>query len=129
MKWQYHDGGRAEAGFKGKTNDCVTRAIAIATGKPYKEVYDELSKDRSARMGVYKTTYRKYLIRLGYTWTPTMFVGQGCKVHLKSEELPKNGTLIVSVSKHLTVVIDGVLYDTHDCSRSGTRCVYGYYSP
>jgi hypothetical protein len=24
-----HDGGRAAAGFKGKTQDCVTRAIAI----------------------------------------------------------------------------------------------------
>jgi len=24
-------------------------------------------------------------------------------------------------------VIDGVLHDTHDCSRDGTRCVYGYW--
>jgi hypothetical protein len=24
-------------------------------------------------------------------------------------------------------VIDGVIHDTHDCSRNGTRCVYGYY--
>jgi hypothetical protein len=28
----YDDGGRSAAGFKGKTSDCVTRAIAIATG-------------------------------------------------------------------------------------------------
>jgi hypothetical protein len=55
-----------------------------------------------------------------------MFVGQGCKVHLKKEELPM-GTLIVSCSKHLTVVIDGVLNDVFDCSRNGTRCVYGYW--
>ena len=38
------------------------------------------------------------------------------------------GRLIVSVSRHLCAVIDGVLYDTHDCSRSGTRCVYGYWT-
>lgn len=23
----------------------------------------------------------------------------------------------------------GVLYDTHDCSRDGTRYVYGYWQP
>jgi len=42
-KWQFNDGGRAAAGFHGETGDCVCRAIAIATGKPYAEVYDELS--------------------------------------------------------------------------------------
>ena len=43
------------------------------------------------------------------------------------EELP-SGTLIVSCSRHITVVINGVLHDTYDCSRNGTRCVYGYWS-
>jgi hypothetical protein len=37
------------------------------------------------------------------------------------------GTLIVSCSKHITVVKDKVLHDTYDCSRNGTRCVYGYW--
>jgi hypothetical protein len=55
-----------------------------------------------------------------------MKIGQGCKVHLRKEELP-SGRLIVSVSRHLTAVIDGVIYDNHDCSRDGSRCVYGYY--
>ena len=55
-----------------------------------------------------------------------MLIGQGCKVHLTADELLK-GTLIVAVSKHLTCVKDGVIYDTYDCSRDGSRCVYGYY--
>lgn len=42
MKFTFNDGGRKEAGFKGETGDCVTRAIAIATEKPYQEVYDNL---------------------------------------------------------------------------------------
>jgi len=33
-----------------------------------------------------------------------------------------------SVWRHLTAVIDGVIHDTHDPSRDGTRSVYGYYS-
>ena len=32
-----------EAGYKGFAGDCVCRAIAIATQKPYKEVYDRLA--------------------------------------------------------------------------------------
>lgn len=38
------DGGRAMAGFIGYAGDCVTRAIAIATGLPYRQVYDDLNE-------------------------------------------------------------------------------------
>jgi len=140
MNYHYDDGGRTEAGYKGETGDCVTRAIAIATGKPYREVYDALNAlavterrgkrkrgKSSARSGVYRATYQNYLESLGWKWTPTMFIGQGCKVHLQSDELPV-GRLIVSVSRHMVAVIDGVIHDTHDPSRDGTRCVYGYWS-
>lgn len=41
-------------------------------------------------------------------------------------ELPP-GRLVVSVSKHLTAVVDGVIHDRYDPSRDGTRCVYGYW--
>lgn len=136
----YDDGGRKAAGYKGETGDCVCRAIAIATGKPYQEVYDALNEasksertgkrkrgKSNARTGVYKATIRKYLESLGWKWTPTMAIGQGCKVHLRANELPR-GTIIVSVSKHLVTVIDHVVHDTSDPSRDGTRCVYGYFS-
>jgi hypothetical protein len=150
MAFVYDDGGRKAAGFKGKTGDCVTRAIAIATGKPYQEVYDALwnglqdyadqHRDRVAkrisrgnglkgttpRNGVSPKIYKPYLESLGWTWTPTMFIGSGCKVHLRADELPK-GRLIVRVSKHMAAVIDGIVHDTYEDHRSGTRCVYGYF--
>lgn len=138
--WTHNDGGRAAAGYKGKTGDCVCRAIAIATERPYQEVYELIEqfaareratkkrrgKKSSPRTGVFKPTTRRVIESLGWVWTPTMQVGQGCKVHLRADELPK-GRLIVSVSRHLTAVIDGVIHDTYDCSRGGTRCVYGYW--
>ena len=140
MRFVFHDGGRAAAGYRGSTADCVTRAIAIATGKPYQEVYDALnrlaeterrSKRRrrrsSSRTGLYRATYQRYLQALGWRWTPTMRIGSGCQVHLRASELPQ-GALLVKVSTHLTAVIDDVIHDTHDCSRTGTRCVYGYFS-
>jgi hypothetical protein len=49
MKFVYNDGGRAAAGYKGNAGDCACRAIAIATGKPYQEVYNAL-KGRFARL-------------------------------------------------------------------------------
>lgn len=154
LRFQYDDGGRAAAGYKGKGRDCVVRSIAIATGKPYQEVYDEINalakterlskpqdKRSSARNGVNKPLIRQYLKSLGWAWTPTMKIGQGCKVHLRAEELPY-GRLIVSVSGHITTMIDGVIRDNHD-PRNGpfryhkdgvlvdsieeSRCVYGYW--
>jgi hypothetical protein len=63
---------------------------------------------------------------IGWKWVPCMTIGSGCKVHLKASELP-NGRIICRVSKHLTCVINGVLYDTWDCSKNETKCVYGYW--
>jgi hypothetical protein len=148
MTFVFDDGGRVAAGYKGTTGDCVTRAIAIATGMPYQKVYDALNekaedergrwtkprtsgqvrrrRKSSARKGVFKPTYKKYIASLGWLWTPTMGIGTGCKVHLRAEELPP-GRLIVSCSRHLVAVIDGVIHDIYDPSRGGTRCVYGYF--
>ena len=154
MDWVFDDGGRAEAGFKGFTGDCVCRAIAIATEKPYKEVYDLINefakkertgkkkrKKSNARTGVYKETIRKIMAYYGWEWIPTMKIGSGCTIHLSENELP-SGRLVVNVSKHTTAVIDGVIHDTYDPNDTGVvlfyedgvpvvlhsdRCVYGYY--
>ena len=137
MQFIYNDGGRAAAGYKGTTGDCVVRAVAIGTGLPYQEVYDKLSegcknerksKSSSARNGVNtnRVWFKNYMKSLGWVWTPTMRIGSGCKVHLREAELPM-GRLIVSVSRHYVAVIDGVINDLYDCSREGNRCVYGYW--
>jgi hypothetical protein len=139
IKFISNDGGRKAAGYQGEAADCVTRAIAIVTEKPYQEVYDALNKlaqgeritkthrkRSSSRTGMSAKTARKYLQSLGYTFTSTMGIGTGCKVHLKADELP-SGRLVVSVSKHWVAVIDGVIHDTHNPDRDGQRCVYGYF--
>jgi hypothetical protein len=75
---------------------------------------------------LYKKTVDTYLKSLGWVWVPTMQVGSGCTVHLRADELP-TGTIVARVSRHYCTVIDGVIHDTHDYSRGGTRCVYGYW--
>jgi hypothetical protein len=142
IAYHYDDGGRKDAGYKGKTGDCVVRSIAIATQQPYAMVYDRINelakamerptltrsgKRSSARAGVHKNVYGRYLREQGWVWVPCMAIGSGCKVHLRAEELPA-GRLIVRVTRHMVAVIDGVVHDTYDCSRDGDRCVYGYWS-
>ena len=139
MKYNYNDGGRAAAGFKGTTGDCFCRAVAIAAERPYKEVYDLIneyakserkSKRRrgksNARTGTYRVTEEKVMAHYGFEWVPTMQIGQGCTTHLREDELPK-GRIVCQVTKHMVAVIDGVINDIYDPSRDGTRCVYGYY--
>jgi hypothetical protein len=140
MKVVITDGGREAAGYKGRAGDCFCRALAIAAEMSYQEAYELIdgygSRERkskrrrgksSARTGVYSATARKILADLGWTWTPTMGIGTGCRVHVAADELPP-GRLILNLSRHFSTCIDGVIHDTHDPSREGTRCVYGYWS-
>lgn len=142
LQFQYDDGGRAAAGYKGTAGDCVARAVAIATGQPYREVYDALAagtgaqratkrtgkQPASARNGinVKRKWFRDYMTALGFRWTPTMGIGTGCTTHMRADELPR-GTLILAVSRHWTAVLGHVIHDTHNPDRDGTRCVYGYW--
>lgn len=146
LGFQFNDGGREAAGFKGGAGDCVVRAIAIAAELPYMQVYEDLrianaayaeqrndklarrlaEKGSSPRNGNHRNVFHDYILGHGFEWVPTMKIGAGCQVHLLANELVE-GRLIVKVSKHLSAVIDGVIHDTHNPSRGGSRCVYGYY--
>lgn len=131
MKWVYDDGGRRAAGYTGYAGDCVVRAVAIAARLSYEEVYEALhcgmrEQRKTRRSGastpprdgvsVRREWFKRYMQGLGFRWTATMRIGSGCLVHLHDGELPM-GRLVVSVSKHYTAVIDGVIRDTHDPQR------------
>lgn len=133
-----NDGGREAAGFKGTTGDCGCRAVAIATGRPYQEIYDaiieEAAKERPRgnkkrshpRTGVWPATLGRVLFRYRFRWVPTMKIGSGCQVHLNPGELPA-GRIVVRVSQHYVAAVDGIIHDNHDSTRGGNRCVYGYW--
>ena len=143
MEYLYDDGGRAEAGYYGRERDCVARAIAITSGQSYREIYENLTQIEgtriegsrligggklrvaSARSGIRtdRQAFREYMASLGFQWTPTT----DCRTHLRADELPP-GRLVVALSQHYTSVVDGVIRDTYDPSRKGTRCVGGYWS-
>ena len=110
------DGGRAAAGFPGPVGDCVVRAVAIASGRPYAEVHARFrigtgrvrhSKRRpSPENGIVTSHpwFKKYMAELGFQF-------------VKSAELPDNGRLIVETIDHAfaVVVVNGAftVHDTH----------------
>jgi hypothetical protein len=141
VRFVYDDGGRAAAGFKGRTGDCACRAIAIATGKSYREVHDGLNafcalfgdqfgepqllrgrqrqRRTSADSGVSEIIAQFYLGQLGWRWNSMN------KARLRRWDLPA-GRLIVQVTQHLVAVIDHVVHD-HGEHWRGRRLVYGYF--
>lgn len=140
LPWVYDDGGRAAAGYKGRTGDCVCRAVAIAGRVPYQGVYDHIidvgKRERMTkrqgsrshpRTGVRKRSTRRIMEHYGGVWTPTMHIGSGTTVHVRAGELP-TGRIVLSVSRHVVAFIDGTVRDTHDPSRDGDRCVYGFWT-
>lgn len=111
----------------------ITYAIAFATEQKFKDVEAELQRmaifrRKTGRYGIVKlgTVAYDYLYRLGWEWTPTMKIGSGCRVHVRSEQLP-TGRIIVKISKRLVCIINGIVHDIEDPSRFGKRCVYGYW--
>jgi hypothetical protein len=140
-RFVYNDGGRAAAGFKGETGDCACRAIAIATGKPYREVHDGLNalcallgeplntlwivqgrqrQRASAEIGIPPPITHLYLGQLGWCWTST----NAARLHRC--DLP-SGRLVVKLTQHLVALIDNVVHDHGEYWR-GRRTVYGYYT-
>lgn len=135
----FDDGGRAASGYKGMTDDCAVRAIAIVLGRPYQEVYDGINacaktfrgkaSKSNSRTGVHREVAHRYLESAGWEWVAVMKIGSGCTMRLRAGELPNEARMVVSLSKHLAAVVDGQVRDNHDCTRDGTRCVYGYWRP
>jgi hypothetical protein len=152
MRWVRDDGG--SPCYARRRRDCVIRAIAIATGKPYREVRLELTaatlhyvKTHRNRVvgwiknsrrgrgfnpvnGSFDKVYRPYLESLGWQWTATASRVRGYRhsnVPLRADDLP-SGRLIVQVNRHLVAVIDGAIHDTFDSGGAGRRPVYGFYT-
>jgi hypothetical protein len=143
LPWTFDDGGRAASGRRGHAGDCVVRAIAIATGADYDDTYDRMARGnaslavrrdgsrraRSARNGVAPVVYKAHLAAAGWVWTATMGFGTGTTHHVAVDEVPMVGPVILRLSRHLVAVVDGVVRDTGDPGRGGSRAVYGWWTP
>ena len=134
IKFVYDDGGRSKY-FSGKNvGDCVCRAITIASGKDYKEIYDLLAKTmgESPRNGVFtnKPCFKRMMRDLGFEWHSLAGIGVKQAFHFYDGELPREGRMVCSVTKHNVAVVNNELHDIWDSrynSFGQMRRIYGYW--
>lgn len=92
-------------------NDCVVRAIAVAECRTWDETFDYLS-DLAQENGILldDVNFVEDYLDSKYKRVPhyAKTVGEF------AEEYP-NGTYLITMPGHITVVINGVLYDIFDC--------------
>lgn len=101
-------------------NDCVVRAIAVAECKTWDEAYDklsELAQDEGILLDdvnfVENYLDKNYKRVLHYSKTVGEF----------AEEYPI-GTYLVTMPNHITVIIDGIIYDIFDCRGRNMWCAW-----
>lgn len=122
------DGGRQAAGFKGKSDDCAVRAVAIAAEMPYRDA-QRLIKDFAAKgkqgnraiaRGVYKEDLDAAMRSIGWVWRKApVFEGRKARY----SDIP--GIAILRMARHYAAVVNGELHDSWDSSQ---KMVYGYWT-
>lgn len=101
-------------------NDCVIRAISKAEDKSWDETYRELSEIAQYE-GVllddveFVEHYldKRYKRACHYSKTVEEFMAENPK-----------GIYLITMEGHITVIIDGVLYDTFDCRKRRMWCAW-----
>lgn len=109
--------------------DCVKRAITKATGMDYQEVQRELNRYKKVTGAKsYNSDYNphKYVENV-LKGVKMSFPAQKGKPRMNAQrfcEQYSKGNYILNMAGHWSCVVDGVIYDTWDCS---DKCVYTAY--
>ena len=99
-----------------RVGDCVIRAIAVATGMPWLEVYDALYRVGRERYDMMSAneTWGYYLYRMGFQ---PFTLPDACPECITVREFARSfpeGSYIIGTGSHAVAVVDGDYYDTWD---------------
>ena len=114
--WKYYNANS----LGNSVNDCVVRAISLAEDKSWDETYRELS-EIARKEGIllddvsFVENYLDKRYRRACHYAKT--VDEFAKEHSK-------GTYLVTMQGHITAIIDGIIYDTFDCSNRRMWCAW-----
>lgn len=101
-------------------NDCTIRAISVAEGKTWQETYDELS-EIAGRNGIILDDVNFIEPLLDSRYRRVCFINKYVGDFV--DEHPY-GTYLLTMNGHITVCIDGVIYDTFDCLDRQLKCAW-----
>ena len=122
-KFKFNDGGRKAAGYTTEVDDCALRSIAIALDKNYQQLNQELTilNRKEVFSGCSISTVQFYLQKANWTYKKTPHT------YLRRPFLPDNKTIILKLSKHITVLQNGLILDISNPADGGLRKVHGYW--
>ena len=109
--------------------DCVKRAITTASGMDYHEVALELNRHKKisgAKKFNYDNNWKSYILNV-LNGTKLSFPAKRGEPRMNGETFCRThprGSYVLSMAGHLSACVDGVIYDTWDCS---SKCVYQAY--
>lgn len=92
-------------------NDCVIRAISVAENKTWGETYDELSRI-AKRNGILLDDVNFVEPLLDYRYFRVRTHSELVGVFVEKHQI---GTFLITMNGHITVLKNGVIYDTFDC--------------
>jgi hypothetical protein len=108
MKFQHNDGGRSQFTNVQSNHDCVVRAVAIAAGLSYWQVYQDLKVIAPALaaegVNIHDEQFTAYLANLGFVRVEGITTMQA---------IPE-GCVIACTTGHYTAIINGVIQDTRN---------------
>lgn len=126
MSYQYYN-----AHPKGlNVGDCVKRAITVAACMDYMEVQRQLNRHKKVTgASQFNSNYNPH------SYVETVLKGQKMSFPAKKGQsrmtarrfctvFPK-GRYILNMANHWSCIVDGIIYDTWDCS---DKCVYTAYN-
>lgn len=109
--------------------DCVKRSIALAAQMDYMEVQRELNRYKKVtHASAFNTDYNphKYVENVLHG-IKMSFPAEAGKKRMTAEKFSdtyRTGSYVLNMAGHWSCCVDGVIYDTWDCS---DKCVYTAY--
>ena len=126
MTYLFNDGGRVAAGFPAEGGDCVARAVAVASGRAYREVHkalsDTVANKGDADKGVPTSDdWQRWMAENGFSecgvYEGFSYVG----FSYDDPRFQKGRYVLVAqlnlggqVTGHAVAMVDGVVHDAQD---------------
>jgi hypothetical protein len=95
-------------------NDCVARAISLASEKDYKEIQDKLFYT-SKLLECESLNIHCYGFLIEHVLGFKRFLIDNNITINRFRHIHDKGTYLIRIKGHLTVIIDGILYDIWNC--------------
>ena len=112
-----------------KANDCVARAISVALSQSWDDTIREMT-ELGIKLGLVFNEDKcidAYLKKKGWTRLKEPRDSNNKKVSVSDfikYAKPRGVVIIKAGSHHISIIVDGVVWDTWDCSRQKMHCYY-----